>query len=618
MATKMNGEILVNTTTSGSQGYQSTTALAGGGFVVVWQDESATGGDASGAAIRGQIFNAAGAKSGAEFLVNTTTAGGQFAPSVEEIPGGFVVAWEDASNATGDSGGRGIVSQRFDLSGAKLGGEVLVNTTTATDQTSPDITYIEGSNYVVAWVDASQSGGDTSGSAVRGQVFAPNGAKVGGEFLINTTTSNAQQNVDIAAKGPNGFVAVWQDLSRSPDDPDNFAVRGQRFSLDGDKIGAEFLVNTTTALSQGIPSVHSFSDASFIVVWRDFGGANDTIRAQRFTNLGVKSGSEFVISGPDAGFKGALDVTTLSNGGFAVVFQDSRATGPDASETSIWLQEYSSTNAKVGAEVLVNTTTAGAQGNPDIEQLTDGRLVVTWEDFSGTGGDTSSRAVRAQLFALGADSGGGATAGNDVLSATAGSPSVFGGLGNDTISANNVNNSYLRGDEGDDSIVGGSGFDDINGNMGNDTIVLGSADSWAVGGKDNDSLMGGAGQNLVYGNLGNDTCDGGGGNDIVRGGQDNDVVRGGAGDDFVSGDKGDDTMTGGTGADIFHSFGDAGLDRVTDFLRSEGDRVLLDPGSTYTVAQVGADTVVSITGGGQMILVGVSMSSLTGAWITVG
>jgi Ca2+-binding RTX toxin-like protein len=136
-----------------------------------------------------------------------------------------------------------------------------------------------------------------------------------------------------------------------------------------------------------------------------------------------------------------------------------------------------------------------------------------------------------------------------------------------------------------------------------------------VGGKDNDSLVGSDGQNLVYGNIGSDTCDGGAGNDIVRGGQDNDIVMGGAGDDFVSGDKGSDTMTGGAGADVFHTFGDAGIDRVTDFHLSEGDRVQLDPWTQYTVSQVGADTVINMTGGGQMILVGVSMSSLTGNWI---
>ena len=206
------------------------------------------------------------------------------------------------------------------------------------------------------------------------------------------------------------------------------------------------------------------------------------------------------------------------------------------------------------------------------------------------------------------------TEASETIQAGAGADTVRALAGDDTISGGGGEN-YLRGDEGNDSIVGGAGFDDINGNMGNDTCVSGGGDDWVVGGKDNDSLSGSDGQNLVYGNLGNDTCDGGAGNDTVRGGQDNDVVIGGAGDDYVSGDKGSDTMTGGIGADIFHSFGDAGIDRVTDFSLAQGDRVQLDPGTVFTVSQVGADTIINMTGGGQMTLVGIQLSSLTGNWI---
>jgi len=212
--------------------------------------------------------------------------------------------------------------------------------------------------------------------------------------------------------------------------------------------------------------------------------------------------------------------------------------------------------------------------------------------------------------------------GADSLTGSLGADTVNGGAGNDLIgdstgieSVNNTAPNYLRGDEGDDGISGSAGFDDINGNMGNDTESGGLGDDWVVGGKDSDSISGDAGNDLVYGNLGADTCMGGDGADTVRGGQDNDSLSGGAGDDFVSGDKGDDTMTGGAGADIFHTFGDAGIDRVLDFHLSEGDRVMVDPGTQYQVAQVGADTVINMTGGGQMILVGVQMSSLPAGWI---
>ena len=59
----------------------------------------------------------------------------------------------------------------------------------------------------------------------------------------------------------------------------------------------------------------------------------------------------------------------------------------------------------------------------------------------------------------------------------------------------------------------------------------------------------------------------------------------------------------------------SGVDRVMDFNRAEGDRVLVSEGATWTVAQVGADVVISLSGGAQMILAEVTAASLTGGWI---
>jgi Ca2+-binding RTX toxin-like protein len=206
------------------------------------------------------------------------------------------------------------------------------------------------------------------------------------------------------------------------------------------------------------------------------------------------------------------------------------------------------------------------------------------------------------------------TAYADLIKGDEGDNRLFGGQGNDTVVGGDGAN-YLRGDDGADSLVGGNDFDDINGNMGDDTASGGLGNDWVVGGKDRDRLFGDDGDDLVYGNLGDDTCEGGAGDDTLRGGQQDDVLIGGPGNDFLSGDRDNDTLTGGAGADIFHIFGEAGIERVTDFNLAEGDRVMLAPGSQYTMAQVGADTVISLTGGAQMILVGVSMASLTGDWI---
>lgn len=206
---------------------------------------------------------------------------------------------------------------------------------------------------------------------------------------------------------------------------------------------------------------------------------------------------------------------------------------------------------------------------------------------------------------------------SDYLSGFGGEDTINGGAGDDVIDGGAGPN-YLRGDEGNDNIKGAAGFDDINGNQGNDTASGGLGDDWVVGGKDDDLLYGEDGADAVYGNMGNDTCEGGAGVDWVRGGQGNDVVIGGAGADFLAGDRGNDTVTGGSGADIFYFFAGADADRITDFSRAEGDRIMLDHGAAYTVAQVGADAVVTVGGASQVVLVGVSISSLTGGWIFEG
>jgi lysophospholipase L1-like esterase len=120
----------------------------------------------------------------------------------------------------------------------------------------------------------------------------------------------------------------------------------------------------------------------------------------------------------------------------------------------------------------------------------------------------------------------------------------------------------------------------------------------------------------VQGGAANDTIDGGsGGGDWLVGGQGNDLITAHAGDNILYGNIGADTLNGGAGADIFHTFADAGMDRVTDFHAAEGDRVNLLPGTTYTLPQAGADTVIDMGGGNEMILAGVTLATLPTGWI---
>jgi len=212
-----------------------------------------------------------------------------------------------------------------------------------------------------------------------------------------------------------------------------------------------------------------------------------------------------------------------------------------------------------------------------------------------------------------APGGDRATNAGDVLQANEGFTAVDGGQGADTISGW-TGADYLRGGDGGDVINGGSGFDDANGNRGDDTVHGGAGDDWVLGGQGDDRLFGDDGRDIVLGNLGDDTQDGGAGDDLMRGGQGDDVLSGGDGADWLSGDRGADTITGGAGADVFHTFAGAGLDVVTDFNAAEGDRVQLDPGTAYSVSQVGLDVHIDLAGG-EMVLQHVQLSTLPTGWI---
>lgn len=116
---------------------------------------------------------------GREFLVNTTTQSNQYAPSITALADGrFVVTWTDTSQTGGDTSGYAVRAQLFNADGSQSGAEFLVNTTTLNIQLEPTITALADGRFVVAWSDGSQTGGDTSGFAIRAQIFDPREAAV--------------------------------------------------------------------------------------------------------------------------------------------------------------------------------------------------------------------------------------------------------------------------------------------------------------------------------------------------------------------------------------------------------------------------------------------------------
>jgi rRNA processing protein Gar1 len=137
-------------------------------------------------------------------------------------------------------------------------------------------------------------GGDSSVSSIKPQVFDAAGGKVGGEFLVNTTTENQQNFPTITGLSNGGFVVTWSDRSGLDGDANPRSIKAQVFDATGTKVGSEFLVNTTTAGSQDIPIISALSDGGFVIAWSDQSDNSD--KAQVFDATGTKVGSEFPVT----------------------------------------------------------------------------------------------------------------------------------------------------------------------------------------------------------------------------------------------------------------------------------------------------------------------------------
>jgi hypothetical protein len=217
--TALTGEFLVNETTAGNQYILAVAADADGDFVIAWES---AGQDGDGYGVYARRYDAAGTPVGGEFRVNQTTAGSQAGAAVGvDADGDFVIAWSSDGQ---DGGGYGVYARRYDAAGTALTGEFLVNETTAGSQAAPAVGVDADGDFVIAWSSDGQDGG---GYGVYARRYSAAGTPVGGEFLVNQTTAGSQAGAAVGVDADGDFVVVWRSNGQ---DGDGYGVYARRFA----------------------------------------------------------------------------------------------------------------------------------------------------------------------------------------------------------------------------------------------------------------------------------------------------------------------------------------------------------------------------------------------------
>jgi Ca2+-binding RTX toxin-like protein len=281
----------ISTLTANDQSQSSLTALAGGGFFVVWASfESST----SSYDIRAREYNADGTPADAESVLSAT-AHNQGAPRITTLAdGGFVMTWHRTDPLTSDLD---VVGQVFNADATAAGGDFVVHTTTAGSQFQPDIAALPDGRFAVVW--ASNEG--PSSFDIRGRIFNADGTAAGGDFVINTMTANDQLGPKIAALPDGRLVVTWFHVDGAYTDADSTTNQDIRVRI----------LEAVPEVPIGVGDIGSAGENEtklFDVL------ANDaSIIIDQIDSYAIDSGNTMVDSITPAALAGAFGVFTLTD-----------------------------------------------------------------------------------------------------------------------------------------------------------------------------------------------------------------------------------------------------------------------------------------------------------------
>jgi Ca2+-binding RTX toxin-like protein len=448
--------VQVNAVPTFQQERPDVTALASGGFVAAWQRE---------AGVSLQLFDRDGQKVGTEFSVSVPTSTSVETPvSVAALAsGGFVASWAGMTTAQFNDG-VDIWTQLFDADGQALGAAFRANSTLDNNQQQATSTGLADGGFVVAW-SAQTNGNQGSDVDIRAQLFDADGARVGGEFTVNSTTLLYQLRPEAYALPGGGFLMTWANQIQP-------YFSGQVFDASGNKVGVEFSVNWDFESQVALAVL---ADGNLVIAGAVVAGE---LMGQVLSPTGTAIGSPFQINTTAAGQQNMPILTALPDGGFVAAWREAAGNVNFFEDGEIKAQLFDASGTRIGAEFMVNPDAAGGQALPNAATFGSGDFGFIWVDY-----DTQVDVDMHMRLYFSAQAGDGA--GNSFTGT--GDRDFYDGLG------------------GNDQIAGATGSDRLAGGDGNDMLD---------GGAGADRLEGGAGADRLKGGLGADRAEGGSGGDI--------------------------------------------------------------------------------------------------------
>jgi hypothetical protein len=273
--------------------------------------------------------------------------------AINRLDGSYVLAWQGPGQGVGETD---VFARRFDAQGVPLASVVRVNSSPTNNQLDPAIAMDDSGRYVIVWSSASSTG---RGLGVFGRRYANDGTPMGDEFAVEPQATAALYRSRVAMYTDGGFVVAWH-----VGDENTKTIRAQRFSESGLRTGSQ------VEILAGRRDFDLALDGAgnLVIVWGQNGAQ---VGAMWFSVDGTKSEVLKVNAGTTAI---TPRVAMNRRGEFAIVWEE---------DSKILAQRFDRERRAIGRSFLVSTATARRGSMPDLSIDEDGNVGFVWTDPDG-------------------------------------------------------------------------------------------------------------------------------------------------------------------------------------------------------------------------------------------
>ncbi|WP_068303766.1 calcium-binding protein [Kordiimonas lacus] len=531
-----------------------------------------------------------------DFTVNSGTSGSHFGAKVTALAdGGMAVVWISYDPDIDDDNG-GIALRIFGADGQPVGDDIAVNTIKEGLQREAKVLQLQDGSLVVVW----KSPSDETEGDIYAQRFSLEGERLGEEFVVHDDLQGQQVQPVLVALDDGGFMVLWADDLA---DGSGRGIAGRTFDENGGATSEIFLVNQHTDNSQAVPAATKLEDGSIAVVWQSLDPAVNRdewgIALRLIDQQGNPVTGESRVNDITETLQVVPTVAPLADGGFVVVWESRVADGVGNfgyADHDVKARVFDASGDAVSDEIAVAQNTENSQARTSVVGLEDGGFVVVWRSFDQEV-DGDGAAIAARQFSASGDPVDGEFRVNVAGESDQRYPnSAILADGSIAVAWQN-----LRGSNGIE-ISARILVPDQNGEYAYiDRLIAGTEADDTLSGSDNaERLLGETGDDVLSGGNGDDTVEGGDGNDRLDGGLGNDLLKAGDHDDTLRGADGADTLLGGGGNDqLWAGAGDTGDDVMNG---GEGKDIIGGgAGNDKLVGGTGADIVFGGSGDDTLI-----------------